>query len=89
MAPITLEAILFLKMNRDLWDEKSVSIAYTKVIKADKEKRLDDKMKKLKQQVEDLDLDGSDYDDDSDDEDEGPPGLTHYNSDDDDDDEDN
>ena len=28
MTPILFEAIMFLKFNRDLWDEKTVQLAY-------------------------------------------------------------
>ncbi len=55
MTPLLLEAILYLHFNRDLWDEDTVKIAYCKVIKESKEERLQKKLKKLADQMEDID----------------------------------
>jgi hypothetical protein len=55
MTPLLLEAILYLRFNRDLWDEDTVKIAYCKVIKESKEERLQKKLKKLADQMEDID----------------------------------
>jgi Asp-tRNA(Asn)/Glu-tRNA(Gln) amidotransferase C subunit len=55
MTPLLLEAILYLRFNRDLWDEDTVKIAYCKVIKESKEERLQKKLKKMSDQMEDID----------------------------------
>ena len=61
LEPIMLEALVYLKIKRDLWDKEVVSKAYSKVIQKDRTDRL---VKKLEQmQLETKDLDGMDDDD--------------------------
>ena len=54
MTPIVFEAVLFLKFNHSLWDEKTVQQAYSIVVREKKEKRLADKLKIADNQDDDI-----------------------------------
>ena len=45
LTPIVFEAVLFLKFNSSLWDEKTAQEAYSIVIREQKEKRLANMLK--------------------------------------------
>jgi hypothetical protein len=61
LEPIVLEALVYLKIKRDLWDKEVVSKAYSKVIQKDRTDRLAKKLEQM--QLETKDLDGMDDDD--------------------------
>lgn len=61
LEPIMLEALVYLKIKRDLWDKEVVSKAYSKVIQKDRTDRLAKKLEQM--QLETKDLDGMDDDD--------------------------
>ena len=50
MAPIMLEAILFLRFNKRLWDERTVMIARSKVREEQREERLAKKARLAEEQ---------------------------------------
>ena len=63
LAPILLEALLFLRMNRDLWNAKTVMEARQAVKSEAKDERL---MKKLAELNEDVDGEAVDIEEDED-----------------------
>ena len=63
LAPILLEALLFLRMNRDLWNAKTVMEARQAVKDEAKDERL---MKKLAELNEDVDGEAVDIEEDED-----------------------
>lgn len=60
MSPIMLGTILFLKFNRELWDERSVQKAWDRYRKEEAEERQNKRFKKSEEQLKELMKEGED-----------------------------
>ena len=58
--PIMFETILFLKFNRELWDEKSLQKAWDRYRKEEAEERQNKRFKKSEEQLKELMKEGED-----------------------------
>ena len=54
MSPIMFETILYLKFNRELWDERTVQRAHNKVIMDKRNERVNKRSELARQQEEEM-----------------------------------